>query len=319
MHFLVTEYVPGEDLRKLVRRQGPLTMRQAANVFRQVALGLAHAHEAGLIHRDIKPGNILVTPDGVAKLSDLGLAGYAGIQDESQKGRIVGTADYLSPEQIRSPHMISPVSDIYSMGCTLYYAVTGKVPFPGGSTRDKIKRHLDPSITVMHPRTFNPEISEEFVEIIADMMEKNTSERIQTAMDVVRRLEPWTSRGQQSPFPTLGGAKSPWTPPPIYDDDDQDTNVDGYDEMDSRQESVSHGSMGTDPSIASLQDTHGSGRRLRFPPPPFSGDLTPTAEPPRPINRMSRGVSVAIALAVAIPVSMLIGAVITFLLVVVLR
>lgn len=318
VHFLVTEYVPGEDLRKLVRRQGPLTMRQAANVFRQVATGLAYAHECGLIHRDIKPGNILVTPDGIAKLSDLGLAGYAGKQDESQKGRIVGTADYLSPEQIHTPQLISPVSDIYAMGCTLYYAVTGKVPFPGGSTRDKIKRHLDPSITVMHPRTFNPEISEEFVEIIADMMEKDTSERIQSANEVVKRLEPWTTSGQQSPFPTLGGAKSPWTPPPIYDDD-QDTNVGGYDELDSRQESVSQGSMGTDPSIASLQDTHGSGRRMRFPPPPFSGDITPNAEPPKQVARMSRGVSVAIALAVAIPVSMLIGALITFLLVVVLR
>ena len=87
----------------------------------------------------------------------------------------MGTADYLSPEQIRSPRDITPASDIYSLGCTLYYAVTGKVPFPGGTTRDKARRHLEE--TPWHPRRFNPDISEEFVEIIADMMEKDPESR----------------------------------------------------------------------------------------------------------------------------------------------
>lgn len=317
VHYLVTEYVPGEDLRKLVKRQGPLTMRQAANVIRQAALALEHAHENRLIHRDIKPGNILVTPDGITKLSDLGLAGFAGA-DDPQKGKIVGTPDYLSPEQIRSPDDIDLVSDIYSLGCTLYYAVTGKVPYPGGSPRDKVKRHLDPSITPMHPRAFNADVTEEFIEVIADMMEKDPTERIPTAQEVINRLEPWTSSGSHS-FPNLQLPKSPWTPPPIPSEDDEepDTNVGNFEELDSerQEESTSQGSQGTEPSFPSAQDTHGSTPvPVRLRPSPFG------EPPPLPKSaRMSRGVSVAIALAVAIPMSMLIGALITFALVVLLR
>ena len=131
VHYLVVEYVPGTDLRKLVREQHKLTMQQAANIIMQAARGLDYAHQRNLIHRDVKPGNILVTPEGVAKVSDLGLAGftYEG-DDDPRAGKIMGTADYLSPEQIRSPEDITEVSDIYSLGCTLYYAITGKVPFP---------------------------------------------------------------------------------------------------------------------------------------------------------------------------------------------
>ncbi|MCA9177830.1 MAG: serine/threonine protein kinase [Planctomycetales bacterium] len=318
VHFLVTEYVPGKDLRKLVRRQGPLNMRQAANVFQQVALALAYAHDNGLIHRDIKPGNILVTPDGIAKLSDLGLAGHVDGGDDPHKGKLVGTADYISPEQVRTPDLVTQVSDIYSLGCTAYYAVTGKVPYPGGSNRDKIKRHLDASITVMHPRTFNRDISEEFIEIVADMMEKDPADRIPTALDVAKRLEPWISRGRQS-FPQLGTAKSPWTPPPVFDEDEQDTNVGDYAAADSAQESVSQVSA-TTPSLAALQDTGpDSLSRLRFPTSPYGAESHDVPSPPLPVPRMSRGVSVAIALAVAIPVSMLIGALITFTLIVLLR
>ena len=305
VHYLVTEYVPGEDLRKLVRSQGPLNTRQAANVFMQVALGLAHAHENQLIHRDIKPGNILVTPDGVAKLSDLGLSSVAGMADPNH-GKIVGTADYLSPEQIRNPHEISSISDIYSLGCTVYYAVTGKVPYPGGSTRDKIKRHLDLSITVMHPHTFNPNVSEEFVELIADMMEKDPAQRIQTVAEIIKRLEPWNAQAQQSQFPQMGLPKSPWTPPPVFSDD-QDTNVGDYGDFDSTRNAQAS-SAATDPSIAGLQDTHSSSRRLPFPPSPHGVEAPPVATSRK---RISRGVGVAIALAVAIPLSMMIGALLT--------
>jgi serine/threonine protein kinase len=172
VYFLVTEYVPGTDLRRLVRLDGRLTMVQAASIVSQVALGLQHAHEQQLIHRDIKPGNILVTPDGTAKLSDLGLAGFLHEGDRDPRaGKIVGTADYLSPEQIRDPGSVAPCSDIYSLGCTLYYAVTAKVPFPGGRTKDKVRRHLEEM--PWHPRRLNPDIAEEFVDVVADMMEKD--------------------------------------------------------------------------------------------------------------------------------------------------
>src|SRR5688572_5564219 len=136
--YLVTEFVPGTDLRRLIRSRGRLSQQQAASVIMQAARGLEYAHQRGLIHRDVKPGNILVTPDGIAKVSDLGLAGFIhGLEDDPRAGKIVGTADYLAPEQIRTPNEITHVSDIYSLGCTLYYAVSGKVPFPGGTARDK--------------------------------------------------------------------------------------------------------------------------------------------------------------------------------------
>ena len=103
-HYLVVEYVPGVDLRRLVRTQGPLTQQQAASVILQAARGLDYAHKRGLVHRDIKPGNILVTSEGIAKVSDLGLAGFMhDAENDPRAGKIVGTADYLAPEQIRTP------------------------------------------------------------------------------------------------------------------------------------------------------------------------------------------------------------------------
>lgn len=193
VHFLVTEYVPGTDLRRLVKQNGPLSVQQTASIIAQAAAGLAYAHESGLIHRDIKPANILVTPDGHAKVADVGLAALAfGGDDDAdtekdpRAGKVVGTADYLSPEQIRTPHLVGPQSDLYSLGCTMYYCVTGKVPFPGGDSRSKCKRHL--SETPWHPTRFTPDLPAEFVNILADMMEKDTRQRIQSAGEVVQRL-----------------------------------------------------------------------------------------------------------------------------------
>jgi serine/threonine protein kinase len=211
VHFLVTEYVPGRDLRRLIRSQGALGTADAAGVIMQVASALHYAHCEGLIHRDIKPGNILVTEDGTAKLSDLGLSGFADPEmHDPRAGKIVGTADYLAPELIQVPRETTCISDIYSLGCTLYYAVTGKVPFPGGSAKDKVRRHLQE--TPLHPRQFCEEISEEFVELIADMMEKDPAKRIHTADEVVNRLEPWAADMDGWNLPNI--APSPWTVPP---------------------------------------------------------------------------------------------------------
>ncbi len=133
VHYLVTEYVPGMDLRRLIKSRGPLPIQEAAHIIMQAAMGLHYAHQKGLIHRDVKPGNILVTPEGEAKVSDVGLAGFnSDLLDDPRAGKIVGTTDFISPEQIRTPLEITPAADIYSLGCTLYYAVCGKVPFPGG-------------------------------------------------------------------------------------------------------------------------------------------------------------------------------------------
>jgi serine/threonine protein kinase len=193
VYFLVTEFVPGTDLRKLVRARGKLSMEDAATIISQAARGLGHAHHRGLVHRDVKPGNLLVTPTGQTKVSDLGLASFLGVEDpeDPRAGRIVGTADYLSPEHITSPSNLTAASDIYSLGCTLYYAVTGKVPFPGGTSRDKAMRHCDD--TPLNPRRFNIELTDSFVDTIAAMMEKNPQRRIQSTDEVVRRLAPWAA------------------------------------------------------------------------------------------------------------------------------
>jgi serine/threonine protein kinase len=215
VHYLVTEYVPGTDLRQLIRRRGPLNMQHAALVISQAARGLQYAHDLGLVHRDVKPGNILVTPDGHAKVSDIGLAAWSmGLGDDVRAGKIVGTADYLSPEQIRDPLSIGPASDIYSLGCTLYYTVTGKVPFPGGDTKSKCKRHCEQ--TPWHPRKFAPDLSEDFVDTIADMMEKDPGRRIGSAAEVAERLEAWCTTSFEIDRPIDRRA---WTAPPIAVED----------------------------------------------------------------------------------------------------
>jgi serine/threonine protein kinase len=191
--FFVTEYVPGTDLRKLIRRNGPLPYSIAATIVSQAAEGLHYAHRRGLVHRDVKPGNLLVTPDGHTKITDLGLAWFLMEDLESKPAgkvnSLVGTADYLAPESIRQPEMIRPVSDVYALGCTLYYAVTGKVPFPGGNTADKMRRHLEEA--PLNPLLFNPDLPEGFCDAIAAMMDKNLETRTPTAAAVVELLRPW--------------------------------------------------------------------------------------------------------------------------------
>lgn len=192
--YLVCEYVPGVDLRKLVRRDGPLSAKAAADVIFQVAEGLEHAHRRGFVHRDVKPSNMLVAPNGEAKLSDLGLASplQRSAESDPRFGKIVGTADYISPDHIKSPWNPTPAWDIYSLGCALYYAVTGKVPFPGGSSADKAKAHCE--LAPINPRKFNSQLCDDFVGVLADMMAKDPAERIQSAAEVMSRLAPWTAR-----------------------------------------------------------------------------------------------------------------------------
>ncbi len=291
VHYLVTEYVPGTDLRRLVRTQGPLPTEEAAMVLRQAALGLHYAHQLGLVHRDVKPGNVLVTPDGHAKVSDVGLAAWSmGLADDPRAGKVVGTADYLSPEQIRSPLNVGPASDIYSLGCTTYYTVTGKVPYPGGDAKSKCRRHLDE--TPWHPRKFAPDLPEEFVDLIADMMEKDPQRRISSAEEVADRFAAWCD-GAVQPV-TSNWSHNPWTPapppaepvppqaeplfpePPVIVGDDQ-------------RSEYSQGSVISPPLL-----------------PMSSSDVTTYVPPP------TSHASLAIVLAIVIPVCLLIGAIIGF-------
>ncbi len=234
VHYLVTEYIPGMDLRKLVRQRGPLGMSLAAAIVRQVAEGLEYAHHKGIVHRDVKPGNVLVTPHGQAKLSDLGLASPLDCAAESDPryGKIVGTADYLSPDQIRDPWHPTPAWDIYSLGCTLYYAVTGRVPFPGGTTREKVRAHCEQR--PVDPRRINPQLSAPFVETLAALMAKEPTRRIATAHEVQDRLNPFilpdAGRLPAVPLPPLeGAAATAPAPPPVvrlpWTEDDQSSSL----------------------------------------------------------------------------------------------
>ena len=216
VYYLVCEYVPGCDLRKLVRRDGPLEMSAAAGIIYQVAEGLDYAHRQGLIHRDVKPGNVLVTPDGEAKLSDLGLAGPldADAENDPRYGKIVGTADYLSPDHVNSPWEPTPAWDIYSLGCTLYYAVTGNVSFPIGSTKDKIRAHRE--LHPLDPRRLNSKLSDEFVDFMADLMAKDPAQRIPSAAEVMARSARWLDGALPISLAASGQTSTP-TPakPPI--------------------------------------------------------------------------------------------------------
>ncbi len=326
VHYLVTEYVPGMDLRRLVKTRGPLPIHQAASIIMQSAMGLDYAHQQRMIHRDVKPGNILVTPDGIAKVSDVGLAGFAyNLNEDPRAGKIIGTADYLSPEQIRTPLEITSVTDVYSLGCTLYYAVCGKVPFPGGDTASKIRRHL--SETPWHPRKFQPDLNEEFVDIIADMMEKNPRERVQTCAEVVSRLEPWA--GEVSNLTTTRLIRGPWAAPPpsleqaveMVEDNSMDSTGLSHDGSQTiRIAQSSSASFGNSNSAASppVQNPHGS----------VIGDIPSSHSHGSILNGLTarrtssnrtpatsnRWIIVAMTIAMVLPPALVIGGIIGFLL-----
>lgn len=190
--YLVTELIEGLDLRRQVLRHGTLDEAGASSVIAQAAEGLAYAHGQGLVHRDVKPSNILVTPDGRVKLLDLGLAGSVFEEESTRLGRVVGTMDYMAPEQIRAPDAVGPQADIYALGCTLYFTLTGEPPFPGGSRQEKAKRQL-----AEQPRPIlqlRPGVDKRLCKVVEAMMEKDPASRLQSAEAVIDRLRPWIPR-----------------------------------------------------------------------------------------------------------------------------
>ncbi len=192
-HYLVLEYVRGSNLQTIVRdAEKPLAFALIADYVAQAARGLQHAHAAGLIHRDVKPANLLVDPQGVVKVLDLGLAlmtdETSSISADHQEV-VLGTADYLAPEQAINSHDVDARADIYSLGCTLHFAITGRPPFPDGTLAQRVLAHQ--TQTPRGVREIRPDTPVELAEICAQMMAKSPAARIATAADVAERLELW--------------------------------------------------------------------------------------------------------------------------------
>jgi serine/threonine protein kinase len=193
--FLVMEYVDGNSLQAIVAKNGPLDVMRAANYIRQVALGLHQAHQAGLVHRDIKPGNLLLDRNGVVKILDMGLALF--FHDKSDKitqqydeRSVLGTADYLAPEQAMSSHDVDIRADLYSLGATFYFLLTGAPPFGEGTVSQKLIWHQMRSPKSV--REIRPEIPEGLEAILAKLLAKDPAQRYQSPAEVYEALAPWT-------------------------------------------------------------------------------------------------------------------------------
>jgi hypothetical protein len=146
LHFLVMEFVGGESLEAVVARRGPLPAGEACGLVRQAAAGLQHAHEQGLVHRDVKPANLLLTPAGLVKVADFGLARVLETPTAADPGSaplVLGTPEYMAPEQAREPNRADARSDLYSLGCTLYFLLAGRPPFLGSSRLQTLLDHQD--------------------------------------------------------------------------------------------------------------------------------------------------------------------------------
>lgn len=188
-HYLVMEYVEGMDLYELVKKKGAVSFRDAADYILQAAIGLQHAHEAKLVHRDVKPANLLVTKGDIVKVLDLGLALFR--EDDhsltmTHNEKVLGTADYLAPEQAVNSHEVDHRADIYGLGCSLYYLLTGQPPFPEGSLAERIAKHQTKEPSPIEE--FRPDCPRALIHVCQTMMQKSRKLRYQDCREVARRL-----------------------------------------------------------------------------------------------------------------------------------
>lgn len=202
VHFMAMELLNGSDLFNKVSQHGPLPVRQAAEIIRQTAIGIEYAHSQGLIHRDIKPGNVFETEKGEVKILDLGLAGLQEGNEEENltrdyNERVLGTADYLAPEQAVDSHRADSRADIYALGCTLYFVLTGRPPFIDGTLPQRILAHQtkDPQDV----RQLRRDVPAEILDLLGKMLVKKRTRRIQTAQEVAEVLEQWLEANNDDP------------------------------------------------------------------------------------------------------------------------
>jgi serine/threonine-protein kinase len=209
-HFIAMEFVEGVDLAQIVRKFGPLNVGSATDYIRQAAIGLQHAHEKGLVHRDIKPANLLVTADGkTVKILDMGLARLHNLEDDgksalTQTGVVMGTPDYMAPEQALDSSTVDIRADVYSLGCTLYFLLTGSAPFPLGSLTQKLLWHQQREPEPLEVK--RPDLPAELLAVVRKMMAKERTQRYQTPTEAASALEPFVHLDLPAPAGQLGGA-----------------------------------------------------------------------------------------------------------------
>lgn len=191
-HYFVMEHVEGADFDRLIERCGPLSAAEACECIRQAARGLGHAHDKGLIHRDVKPQNLMLTTGSRVKVLDLGLSRNTepALDAHSQltrDGAVLGTVDFLAPEQAADPSAADARADLYGLGCTFYFLLTGRVPFPGGSTVDKLLRHQSREPEPLEQVCLG--ISTEVATVVRKLMAKRPEDRYQSASELLTALE----------------------------------------------------------------------------------------------------------------------------------
>ena len=215
--YIVLDYIEGIDLQKKVKEEGVLPVRQAVEYIRQAALGLQYAHDEGLVHRDIKPANLILDIKGTIKILDLGLA--LGSDDDEEGGltkqhdeKVLGTADYLAPEQSKNSHAADPRSDIYSLGCTLYYLLVGRAPFAKGSVVERIKAHWnEPPPNPLDELEEPPaDLDSAIIDLYFRMLEKHPDARPQAAGEVADTIAAWLEQhAGDGPRPAGGLRRRP--------------------------------------------------------------------------------------------------------------
>lgn len=201
IHFIVMEYVDGQNLDQLIKSRKQLSFPLIADYLIQVCEGLQFAHDSGMIHRDIKPANLIVDQSGVVKILDLGLALESIDQNEDEKASLtnqhndhLGTADYLAPEQALNSHTVDHRADLYSLGSSMYFLLTGQPPFSEGTVLQRVAKHQ----TEMPERIelVRPDCPEPLIEICWKLLQKKPDERFQSAADVQLQLQKWLDQGQ---------------------------------------------------------------------------------------------------------------------------
>ena len=216
VQYIVFEYIDGTNVRDLVYGNGPFQLGDALNVALQLSAALAHAGERDVVHRDIKPSNIIIAHDGLAKLVDMGLARIEYLEqtehDETATGVTLGTFDYISPEQARNPRDADIRSDIYSLGCTLFFMLTGRPPFRDGTVLQKLLAHQGDAPPDV--REMRPDVPDMMAAVLATMLAKKPEDRFQTPADLSIALtsciEQLGLAPPQSALPVYLGS---WAPP----------------------------------------------------------------------------------------------------------